>query len=113
MGRRRSPLVLAAETVSEVASQAGAVAGRLFDPGHERQLRRLNRTPLPNLFDVHPEASSAARRELGVMTIPVKQIRGTAVEGPPQRGSDFTPLPPLRGANWRARWARLRKAQER
>ncbi len=41
------------------------------------------------------------------------EIRGTAVEGPVQRGADFKPLPVLRGSNWRGRWQRLRAAQQR
>ena len=50
MNGPRKTLAQAAETVAGVASQAGAVAGRLLDPGHVRRLNRLNRTPLPNLF---------------------------------------------------------------
>jgi hypothetical protein len=103
----------AVDTASEVVSQAGEVAGRLFDASGQGHLRRLNRVPLANLFEVHPEARTAARRELGVLTIPVSAIRGTAVEGEPQRGADFTPIPRLKSANWRARWQRLRAAQER
>jgi ParB-like chromosome segregation protein Spo0J len=47
------------------------------------------------------------------LTIPVASIAGTAVEGASQRGGDFLPLPPLRTRNWKARWQRLRAAQER
>ncbi len=47
------------------------------------------------------------------MTIPVAAIRGTGVEGPAQRRGDFLPLPRLRTRNWKARWQRLREAQER
>jgi hypothetical protein len=103
----------AVDTASEVVSQAGGVAERLFDASGRGRLRRQNRVPLPNLFELHPEARTAARRELGVLTIPVSAIRGTAVEGEPQRGADFTPIPRLKSANWRARWQRLRAAQER
>jgi hypothetical protein len=46
------------------------------------------------------------------MTIPVSAIRGTAVDGPSQRGGDFLPARRLRGRNWNARWQRLRQAQE-
>jgi hypothetical protein len=109
--------------VDKVAA-AGAVAGRLleatrrFVPGEvdaarRRRLRRLNRTPLANLYDIHPEVRTAPRRELGVMTIPVSAVRGTAVEGPPQRGADFLPLPVLKSANWEGRWRRLLEAQRR
>jgi hypothetical protein len=109
--------------VDKVAS-AGAVAGRLLEatrrlvPGEveaarARRLRRLNRRPLPNLYDIRPETRTAPKRELGVTTIPVSAVRGTAVEGPPQRGGDFLPLPALKSANWQNRWQRLREAQRR
>ena len=112
------------QPIVERVVSAGAAAGRLLEatrrlvPGEveasrARRLRRLNRVPLENLHDLHPEVRTAARRELGVMTIPVSVIRGTAVEGPPQRGSDFLPLPALKSANWESRWQRLREAQRR
>jgi hypothetical protein len=117
IGDLRQPIV-------EVVASAGAAAGRLleatrrFVPGEvdaarARRLRRLNRAPLPNLYDIHPEVRTAPRRELGVVTIPVSAVRGTAVEGPPQRGGDFLPLPVLKSANWESRWQRLRDAQRR
>ena len=103
-----------AETVVEVATQAGAAAGRLVAAQRERRRRRPRRhEPIRNLFDEHPEARTSPRRDLGVVTIPVDRIVGTAVEGAPQRGTDFKPLPGLRGSNWRGRWQRLRAAQER
>jgi hypothetical protein len=103
-----------AETVVEVATQAGAAAGRLVAAQRTRRRRRAKRRePILNLYDLHPEARTSPRRELGVMTIPVDRIRGTAVEGAAQRGADFLPLPSLRGANWNGRWQRLRAAQER
>jgi len=76
-----------------------------------RQLRGLNKEPLPNVFAVYPEARDAARRELGLAEIPVDEIRGTAVEGPDQRGRDFLPLPAFRSTNWEGRWQRVRQAQ--
>src|SRR5260221_3768953 len=109
----KARLTRAAETIADVASQAGAVVGRVFDASGAGRLRQLSRTPLRNLFDLHPQARSAPRRQLGVATIPVARIRGTAVEGPAQRGSDFKPLWGLRGANWRGRWQRLRAANDR
>jgi len=86
-----------------------------------RSRRRLRRhailtaaaQPLPNLFDMHPEARRAPVREVGLREIPVAEIIGTAVEGPAQRGEDFLPLPGLRTPNWRARWYRIRGATDR
>lgn len=100
---------------------AGAAAGRLIASAREirvgdRELARLRkaaRSPLPNLYELHPAARVAPRRPLGLKTIPVAEILGTAVEGPAQRGGDFLPLPQLRGRNWGARWQRLLQAHER
>lgn len=75
-----------------------------------RHLRGLNKEPLPNVFAVYPEARNAARRELGLATIPVEEVRGTAVGGPNQRGRDFLPLPAFRSRNWEGRWQRVRQA---
>jgi len=103
-----------ADTVAEVATQAGAAAGRLVAAEQRRRRRRSNRRePILNLYDLHPEARTAPRRDLGLLTIPVARIRGTAVEGDAQRGADFLPLPSLRGANWNGRWQRLRAAHEK
>ena len=49
---------------------------------------------------------------VGLRSIPVEKIAGTAVAGGDQRGGDFLPLKPFRGRNWQARWQRLRKAQD-
>jgi hypothetical protein len=102
----------------DVARDAGRrIAAAAQTPGQGlarlRALRRGNRQPLENLYDVHPGARTAPRRDLGLLTIPVARIRGTAVEGPAQRGRDFLPLPKLRSRNWQARWQRLRLAQDR
>ncbi len=72
-----------------------------------RHARRQGRQPLVNLWEAHPEAHRAAMRELGLRTLPVEEIAGTAVEGPTQRGGDFLPLRQLRGQDWRARWQRI------
>ena len=93
--------------IAAVAATPGQGLARL------RTLRRGNRIPLDNLYELHPEARTAARRDLGLLTIPVSRIRGTAVEGPAQRGRDYLPLPALRSNNWHARWQRLRQAQDR
>ena len=112
----------AAGPIAERVLRTGAAAGRRIAqvaarPGQGlerlRALRRENRLPLENLYDLHPEARRAPRRQLGLLTIPVARIRGTAVEGPAQRGRDFLPLPLLRSQNWQARWQRLRQAHDR
>ncbi len=71
------------------------------------------RHPLANLWTVHPEARHARARELGLRSVPLDEIAGTAVAGPAQRGGDFLPLPRFRSPNWRARWQRIRGAVDR
>ena len=46
----------------------------------------------------------------GVQSVPVSEIRGTAVEGQAQRGGDFLPLRERRSHDWRARWQRILNA---
>jgi hypothetical protein len=104
--------------LADVARDAGRrLAAAAQTPGQGlarlKALRRGNRIPLDGLYDRYPAARTAARRDLGLLTIPVARILGTAVEGPAQRGRDFLPLPMLRGQNWEGRWQRLRKAQDR
>jgi len=98
-----------------VRSAVQTTARRLDErPGARvRRLRRLARSPLPYLYDVHPEARHAYPRERGTMTIDVDQIAGTAVGPQNQRGMDFLPLKPFRTTNWQGRWQRLRAASER
>ncbi len=74
--------------------------------------RRAGRGVLASLQDTHPTARSAPRRRLGVRSIPLDQIVGT-VRAPSQNTADFRPLPRLRGENWRARWQRITRAQDR
>lgn len=93
----------------------GAAAGVLrrweARPGARRRgLRRRASVPLPNLFELHPDARRATPREIGLRSIDVEDIVGTAVAGPAQRGSDFLPLPPFRSRNWSARWQRILNA---
>jgi hypothetical protein len=76
-----------------------------------RRLRRSARTPLPSLHRLYPEVDKARPVIIGLRSIPLDQIRGTAVAGGDQRGGDFLPLKPFRGQNWQARWQRLRSAQ--
>jgi hypothetical protein len=98
-----------------VKAAVNATTRRLDElPGSRvRRLRRLARNPLPYLYDVHPEARHASPRELGVQTINVDDIGGTAVGPPGQRGMDFLPMKPLRTLNWQARWQRVRAANDR
>jgi len=86
---------------------------RSSDAARAGALRARGRQPLASLWEVHPDARHASPRELGLMTIPIDEIRGSAVEGSVQRGGDFLPLPKLRGSNWLGRWQRLRRAVER
>jgi hypothetical protein len=105
-----------AATIVDVAAPVLAAARRVIDerPGARvRRVRRQGRQPLPNLWDEYPEAQRAAIRELGLRSVPVAQIRGTAVAGPAQRGGDFLPLRNRRGDDWRARWRRILEANER
>jgi hypothetical protein len=117
---------VAADVASSVAPVAGAVPSvarkvaattrqvATAGPLRRRHRARVRRNePLPNLFDVHPEARLAPTRELGLQTIGVDEIVGTAVAGPAQRGKDFKPLPAFRSENWEARWQRIRKAVDR
>jgi hypothetical protein len=80
--------------------------------GRVRRLRRSARTPLPSLPNLYPESANARPVVIGLRSIPLDEIRGTAVAGGDQRGSDFLPLKPFRTQNWRARWQRLRQAQD-
>jgi len=78
-----------------------------------RRVRRMGHEPLPYLYDVSPEARTANPRELGIRTIDVDDIAGTAVGGVTERGGDFLPLKPFRSLNWQARWDRIRQANDR
>lgn len=75
-----------------------------------RILRRLARQPLPYLYEAHPEAARAIPHEIGVETIAVDEIEGTAVGPPGARGMDFVPPRPARTPNWRDRWRRVLQA---
>jgi hypothetical protein len=103
------------EDVADAAMDATATARRWVQrPGARvRAVRRLAKQPLPMLYEEHPEARNATPRELGLQTIEVADIVGTAVGGARQRGGDFLPLKPFRSENWRSRWQRLRSAADR
>ncbi|HYH93502.1 MAG TPA: hypothetical protein VD763_10110 [Candidatus Saccharimonadales bacterium] len=115
LDRLRAGAAAAAEPIVEGAHQAlGAVASGLRElPGSRvRRVRRMGRVPLPSLAEVHPEARRARPVDIGMRTIDVDEIKGTAVGGGDQRGGDFLPLRGFRGRNWAARWQRLRRAQD-
>jgi hypothetical protein len=107
------PVIRAASALEDVVGAAVDAATRRWveRPGARvRRVRRLAREPLPYLYDVHPEARQATPRDLGVRTIDVDQIVGSAVGPAAQRGRDFLPLRPFRSQNWAARWQRMRAA---
>jgi hypothetical protein len=102
----------AAETVTSVVDDVlhPVSAGT---PGRRPRRRRRPGGALPNLYHLRPEARTTTVREIGLLAIPVDEIVGSAVDGPAQRGPDFLPLRPLRSANWKARWQRIRAAVDR
>jgi hypothetical protein len=105
--------ILALVAGTAVRGARAARTGWERRPGaHAARMRARAREPLANLYEVHPEALNAAPREQGLRTIPTGRIRGTAVQGPQQRGGDFLPLPPFRSSNWQSRWQRILKAVE-
>jgi hypothetical protein len=112
--RIRSGMAAAREPIKGRVGQAMTGVERSWHerPGARvRRVRRMAKQPLPYLYGVHPEARSARPVEVGLRTIDIEEIAGTAVGGGAQRGGDFLPLRPSRTANWAARWQRLRKAQ--
>ncbi|HUQ79061.1 MAG TPA: hypothetical protein VM427_09375 [Patescibacteria group bacterium] len=108
----------AADVVESAAAAVGNAVGatvRRFDerPGARvRRVRRQGKEPLAYLYERHPDARNRTPRELGVQTIDVSDIVGTAVGGG-QRGGDFLPLKPFRTQNWSGRWQRLGHASDR
>jgi len=103
--------------LSGMAAAREPIADRVGQAWHERpgarvrRVRRMAKQPLPYLYDVHPEARFARPVEVGLRTIDIDEIGGTAVGGA-FRGGDFLPMRAARTANWAARWQRLRKAQD-
>jgi hypothetical protein len=114
---RHEPAVArVAGAIEESVKAAVEATSRVWDErtlSRPRFLRRLARSPLPYLNEVHPEARNAIPRPLGVQTIAVDDIVGTAVGPPGHRGMDFIPRRPLRTPNWRDRWRRVREAADR
>ena len=89
----------------------GALARWNARPGErKRRLRRRASVPLPNLYEVYPDVRRATPREIGLRSIDIDEIAGTAVAGAAQRGSDFLPLPAFRSRNWASRWQRILNA---
>jgi hypothetical protein len=107
-GRIRSGMAAAREPIVDRFGQAWHER-----PGARvRRVRRMAKQPLPSLSEVHPEARSARPVEVGLRTIDMDEIGGTAVGGGAQRGGDYLPLKASRTDNWASRWQRLRKAQD-
>ncbi|HET8784544.1 MAG TPA: hypothetical protein VFM38_02840 [Candidatus Limnocylindrales bacterium] len=113
-GALATTTAVAEPIVSRIGDAVEGVERSLSErPGARiRRIRRRAATPLPYLNDVHPDVRLARPVQVGLRTIPVDQIAGTAVGGGDQRGGDFLPLKPFRGANWQTRWQRLNRAQD-
>ena len=114
--RIRSGVAAAREPIAGRVSQAATEVGHAWNerPGARvRRVRRMGKQPLAYLYDVHPEARLARPVEVGLRTIDIDEIAGTAVGGGDQRGGDFLPLKSSRTKNWQSRWQRLRKAQDK
>lgn len=112
----RSVLADVAANFADAAAPVLAAARRVLDerPGARvRRVKGMARQPLPNLWEDHPATNRATVRDLGLRSVPVAEIKGTAVAGPAQRGGDFLPLRDRRGDDWRARWRRILQANER
>jgi hypothetical protein len=101
--------------IDGVRSAVGEIGRKLSErPGARvRRIRRSAREPLASLDALHPEAREARPVEIGLRSIKVADIRGTAVGGLDQRGGDFLPLKDFRSNNWSTRWQRLRQANDR
>ncbi len=120
-----------ARRAGDAASTGGTGAGRLASAGgrwaiapgrfaaerwRERagarraRIAARGRYPLPNLWEVHPGARRALGRDVGLRSVPLDRIVGTAVAGVAQRGGDFLPLPAFRSRNWEGRWKRVNRA---
>lgn len=122
-GAIRDGVTAAADGVAAAAEPIVDRVGQAIDdverswherPGARvRRVRRMASTPLPYLYDDHPEARQARPVQVGTRSIEVADIAGTAVGGGDQRGGDFLPLRQFRGHNWTGRWQRLRQAQDR
>jgi hypothetical protein len=114
--RIRSGVAAAREPLTDRVTQAATEVGHAWSerPGARvRRVRRMGKRPLPYLNDVHPDARLARPVEVGLRTLDIDEIAGTAVGGGAQRGGDFLPLKSSRTKNWQGRWQRLRTAQDK
>jgi hypothetical protein len=112
----RSGLLAVAASIAGAGGSVISGARRLIDerPGARvRRIKTMSHDDLPNLWELHPEARRASIRELGLQSVPVDRIAGTAVEGAAQRGGDFLPLRDRRSDDWRARWQQIIRAHDR
>lgn len=91
-----------------------AFAGRMRQAWRSRPTMAAarERSVLPSLYTVHPDAAAALRRPRGLEPVALDEIVGTA-RRPSQNTADFLPLPQLRGQNWLGRWQRIRRATDR
>ena len=98
-------------------SIAARSAVRRLDELPGARVRRVRRAASAAAARAVPRASRSADRrsprEIGVRTIDVDEIAGTAVGTSVRRGADFLPLRPFRTRNWQARWQRIRQAIDR
>jgi hypothetical protein len=111
----RSGLAAMAASIAGAGGSVISGARRLIDerPGSRvRRVKAMSHDPLPNLWELHPEAHRASIRELGLQAVPVDLIAGTAVEGAGQRGGDFLPLRDRRSPDWRTRWQQILRAHD-
>ncbi len=120
VGQVAEPIVDRVGQVAEpIVGRVGHVLGEANRGWQERpgarvrRVRQMASRPLAYLGDAHPESRAARPVHVGLRTIDVADIAGTAVGGGDQRGGDFLPLRQARGANWAARWQRLRNAHDR
>jgi len=116
LGQLKAGAEAAAEPIVDRLGEALEGAGRRWEdrPGARvRRVRAQGREPLTSLSVLHPESRTARPVEIGLRSIDVDRIVGTAVGGGDQRAGDFLPLRPFRGANWQGRWQRLRSANDR
>lgn len=112
--RIRSGVAAAREPIVDRVGNAVTGVERSWNerPGARvRRVRRMGTKPLAHLYDIHPEARSARPVEVGLRTVEIDEVAGTAVGGG-LRGGDFLPLKPARTKNWHGRWQRLRRAQD-